>query len=34
MNVLTRENLRQLFRVDAIIDPDSGYIRYTGFVHP
>lgn len=33
-DVLTRENLRQLFQVDAIIDPDSGYIRYTGFVHP
>ena len=32
--VLTRENLRQLFQVDAAIDPDSGYIRYTGFVHP
>ena len=32
--VLTRENLRQLFQVDAIIDANSGYIRYTGFVHP
>lgn len=34
VKVLTRENLRQLFQVDALIDPDSGYIRYTGFVHP
>ena len=34
MKVLTRENLRQLFQVDAIIDPASRYIRYTGFVHP
>ena len=34
MKVLTRENLRQLFQVDAIIDANSGYIRYTGFVHP
>ena len=30
--VLTRENLRQLFQVNAIIDPYSGYIRYTGFI--
>lgn len=30
--VLTQENLRQLFQVNAAIDPDSGYIRYTGFV--
>lgn len=29
--VLTRENLRQLFQVNALIDPDSGYIRYTGY---
>lgn len=28
--VLTRETLRQLFCVDARIDPDSGYIRYIG----
>ena len=33
-DVLTQENLRQLFQVNAIMDPDSGYIRYTGFVHP
>ena len=30
--VLTRDNLRQLFQVNAIVDPDSGYIRYTGFI--
>ena len=29
--VLTRDNLRQLFQVDATIDA-GGYIRYTGFV--
>lgn len=29
--VLTRENLRQLFQVNAFIDPDSGYIRYAGY---
>ena len=31
--VLTRENLRQLFQVNAIIDPDSGNIRYIGFTN-
>jgi len=30
--VLTKENLRQLFQVNAIIDPGSRYIRYTGFI--
>lgn len=30
--VLTRENLRRLFHVDAQIDPVSGHIRYLGFV--
>ena len=30
--VLTQENLRQLFQVNAILDPASGYIRYTGFI--
>ena len=30
--VLTRDNLRQLFQVDAIIDQESGYLRYTGFI--
>lgn len=30
--VLTRENLRTLFRVNAHIDPESGYIRYAGYV--
>lgn len=30
--VLTKENLRQLFQVNAIIDPGSGYIRYIGFI--
>lgn len=30
--VLTRKNLRQLFQVNAIIEPDNGYIRYTGFL--
>ena len=29
--VLTRENLRQLFQVNAVINPDSGYIHYTGY---
>lgn len=31
--VLTREHLRQLFQVNAIIDPDSGNIRYIGFTN-
>lgn len=31
--VLTRENLRKLFHVNAIIDPDSGNIRYIGFTN-
>lgn len=30
--VLTPENLRQLFQVNAVIDPVSGFVRYTGFV--
>lgn len=30
--VLTQENLRKLFHVNAQIDPHSGYICYTGFV--
>lgn len=29
--VLTPENIRSLFSVDSIIDPISGFIRYTGF---
>ena len=31
-DVLTQENLRQLFQVNAIIDPNSGAIHYTCFI--